>query len=378
MAPEESAAQMNAVRMHIMQRAEKLSYDGLSTPEKELLEKIKAGDISLGYIKNEKTVLGESIGRMNAASPYASLDKGSAKALYAALAADEAAAVARIGGEDARKLLKKAHNFTKIQKGIEERIVNAFGKADDGDITPLMRRALTNAVSDDNKALRQLMKIVPAESKREVLATAIAGLGRDTGGRFSAAKFADAYPGLWKNKVARDLIRENLGPEADKMLGALASVSKRVAYANKRTPKTGESLQELGRMDSNSLLGRVMGSAFARAAATGAGASVGGGFGAMAVSGLLGLIPNKTKGATLEAMSSLLRDDAFAQLAIDTANGTAKPVDIKRMARNPRLRAFLKALKEPHDPTAAEKWLTSGARGATLGGDRETVKEPKL
>ena len=378
--PNESIVQMNAVRMQIMKRAEQVGSEGLSTPERALLEKIKEGDVPLGLIRQEKSLIGEAVGRLNASSPYASMEKGAMKALYAALAADEAAAVARIGGDNAAKMLKKAHNFTKVQKGIEERIIKAFGKADDGDITPLMRRALTNAVSDDNKALKELIKVVPKENRREVLATAIAGLGRDTGGRFSASKFADAYPGLWKNKVARELIRENLGEEADKMLGALAAVSKRVAYANKRTPKTGESLQELARMDAApGIIGRVVQSGIGKAAITGAAGAASGGLAAGAVAGLLGMIPNKAKGATLEAMSALLRDDAFAKLAIDMANGTVPPADVKRMARNPRFRAFLRAIKEPYDPTAAEKWLTQSFRGATMGGDRDTVKqEPKL
>lgn len=378
--PNESIVQMNAVRMQIMKRAEQVGSEGLSAPERAILEKIKEGDVPLGLIRQEKSLIGDAVGRLNASSPYASMEKGAMKALYAALAADEAAAVARIGGDSAAKMLKKAHNFTKVQKGIEERIIKAFGKADDGDITPLMRRALTNAVSDDNKALKELIKVVPKEHRREVLATAIAGLGRDTGGRFSASKFADAYPGLWKNKVARELIRENLGEEADKMLGALAAVSKRVAYANKRTPKTGESLQELARMDAApGIIGRVVQSGIGKAAITGAAGAASGGLAAGAVAGLLGMIPNKAKGATLEAMSALLRDDAFAKLAIDMANGTVPPADIKRMARNPRFRAFLRAIREPYDPTAAEKWLTQSFRGATMGGDRDTVKqEPKL
>lgn len=378
--PNESIVQMNAVRMQIMKRAEQVGSEGLSAPERAILEKIKEGDVPLGLIRQEKSLIGEAVGRLNASSPYASMEKGAMKALYAALAADEAAAVARIGGDNAAKMLKKAHNFTKVQKGIEERIIKAFGKADDGDITPLMRRALTNAVSDDNKALKELIKVVPKENRREVLATAIAGLGRDTGGRFNAAKFADAYPGLWKNKVARDLIRENLGPEADKMLGALASVSKRVAYANKRTPKTGESLQELARMDAApGIIGRVVQSGIGKAAITGAAGAASGGLAAGAVAGLLGMVPNKAKGATLEAMSALLRDDSFAKLAIDMANGTVPPADVKRMARNPRFRAFLRAIKEPYDPTAAEKWLTQSFRGATMGGDREPVeKRPTL
>lgn len=374
--PNESIAKMDAVRMQIMKRAEQVGNEGLSAPERAILEKIKEGDTPLGLIRQEKNLIGQAVGRMDAASPYSSMEKGAMKALYSALAADEAANVARIGGEAAARTLKKAHGLTKVQKGMEERVIAAFGKLQDGDITPLMRRALTNAVSDDNKALRQLMKIVPQEQRREVLATAIAGLGRDSGGRFSAQRFADAYPGLWKNKVARDLIRENLGPEADKMLGALASVSKRVAYANKRTPKTGESLQELARMDSQSLLSKVMASGIGRFAAVGTVGQIPVVGAPLAV--LMATAPSKAKGATLEAMSTLLRDDAFAKLAVDIQTGAAKPADIKRMARNPRLRAFLRAVKEPHDPSSVEKWLTSAARGATMGGDRDTVKEPKL
>lgn len=375
--PNESIAKMDAVRLQIMKRAEQVGNEGLSAPERAILEKIKEGDTPLGLIRQEKNLIGQAVGRLDAASPYASMEKGAMKALYAALAADEAANVARIGGEEAARMLKKAHGFTKVQKGLEERAVAAFGKLQDGDLSPLMKRALTNAVSDDNKALRQLMEIVPDANKREVLATAIAGLGRDTGGRFSPAKFADAYPGLWKNKVARELIREHLGQEADKMLGALAAVSKRVAYANKRIPKTGESLQELARMDAQGLLSKVMSTGLGRFAAVGTVGAIPGIGNALAT--LMAVAPSRGKGATLEAMSALLRDDAFAKLAIDMASGAAKPADIKRMARSARLRAFLKAAKEPADPASAEKWLTAGARGAMLGGDREPVaKEPKL
>lgn len=356
------------------------NMDRLAPAERRLMQIATDPTTTYQTLRDEKAAIQAAIRSDMAQTPYAGVDRVRLQALESALKNDQLAVAAKVGGEDARKALMEANRLTALQKAMEERVVSAFGKAQDGDISPLARRALTNAVSDDNKALRQLVDIVPKEHRREVLATAIAGLGRGPNGAFSAQRFADAYPGLWKNKVAREIIRENLGEEADKMLGALAAVSKRVAYANKRTPKTGESLQELARMDAApGIIGRVVQSGIGKAAITGAAGAASGGLAAGAVAGLLGMIPNKAKGATLEAMSALLRDDAFAKLAIDMANGTVPPADIKRMARNPRFRAFLRAIREPYDPTAAEKWLTQSFRGATMGGDRDTVKqEPKL
>jgi hypothetical protein len=356
------------------------NMDRLAPAERRLMQIATDPATTYQTLRDEKAAIQAAIRSDMAQTPYAGVDRVRLQALESALKNDQLAVAAKVGGEEARRALVQANRYTAMQKGLEERAVSAFGKTLEGDLSPLMRRAMTQAMSDDNKAFRQLMKVVPPEHKREVLATALANLTRGrAGGGFSSAEFVKVYPALYKNKLLREEIKATLGPEADKMLAATYALAKRFAAASKRTPKTGESLQVLERLDApQGLVGRVLGNSVGRGAAVAVASQIPVVGGLMA--GALSAVPTKAKGQTLEAVAALFRDDAFAKLAIDMANGTVPPADIKRMARNPRFRAFLKALKEPHDPTSAERWLTSGTRGASLGrSDREPVeKRPTL
>lgn len=331
----------------------------LSIGERDLIDLVADPDVTYGALARAKTLIGRAISRQE--SPYANAQEATLKRLYGALSEDQLANVERIGGSDMRKQLRAANLLTAQQKGIEQRMVGAFGKELDGSVANLMRQAIDAGAKGNGAPLNRLLKTVPQELHREVVATALASATRAQGGaeagRFGLSEFAKTFNALKANTPVYAQIVKALGPESHQIMQDLATVSKRITDARAVVHGTGKANQEfLASMSAESLIARVLG------AVTGA-VSIPGG---ATVSNLVTSAIQHGSRDALPAAGRLFASPEFQQLAIDAATkpGAATAQAVRRVAVSERWQAFARAVRLPRDPTAGEAFLSAALQSA--------------
>lgn len=281
--PKQTPVQMDNLFRELTAIAGEVGESGMTAQEKRLLGLIQSGevgggDITYGRLIREKNLIGKALKREE--SPYGSLDEATLKRLYAALATDQLDNVGRIGGEELRAELRGANLIYAKERALGERIVNAFGKDLEGGIAGKMRAAITGAAKGEPGDFARLMKAVPADLRKEVVATALTAAARSARGAekggFGFSEFADLYPKLRANPQVYKQIVETLGPKASDTLRDLFEVSKRITDARANVLTTGKANQALMEsLNAEGILARIMDSTTAKRA-VGAMAGLGG------------------------------------------------------------------------------------------------------
>jgi len=281
--PKQTPVQMDNLFRELTAIAGEVGESGMTAQEKRLMGLIQSGeagggDITYGRLIREKNLIGKALKREE--SPYGSLDEATLKRLYAALATDQLDNVGRIGGEELRSQLRGANLIYAKERALGERIVNAFGRDLEGGIANKMRAAITGAAKGDPGEFARLMKAVPADLRKEVVATALTAASRSARGAekggFGFSEFADLYPKLRANPQVYKQIVETLGPKAADTLRDLFQVSKRITEARANVLTTGKANQALVEsLNAESIIAKIMDSTAAKRA-VGAVAGLGG------------------------------------------------------------------------------------------------------
>lgn len=295
---------------------------------------------------------------------FASNDQRRLQMLERALKADELANAERIGGADLREKVRAAHQMTARQKGLEARMIGAFGKDLEGSAAALMQGAIVDASKGNAARLAKLLKAVPEDLHGEVLMTALASSTRAKGGGvaggFGFSEFAKTYAGLRQkgNEQVYAKIAKALGPERERALRDLYEISKRITDARAAVKTTGKANQPfMAALEAESLVQKIAGSSLGKAAALGAGGAGGGGLGAVGASALLNAIAKGDKDV-VQKVGKLLISPEFQALAIEAATKPrVSPVAVKKVVRSRFWREFAKAAKIPRDPAAGEQWI---------------------
>lgn len=281
--PKQTPVQMDNLFRELTAIAGEVGESGMTAQEKRLIGLIQSGevgdgDITYGRLIREKNLIGKALKREE--SPYGSLDEATLKRLYGALATDQLDNVGRIGGEELRAELRGANLIYAKERALGERIINAFGRDLEGGIANRMRAAITGAAKGDPGDFARLMKAVPADLRKEVVATALTAAARSARGAekggFGFSEFADLYPKLRANPQVYKQIVETLGPKASDTLRDLFEVSKRITDARANVLTTGKANQALVEsLNAEGILARIMDSTTAKRA-VGAMAGLGG------------------------------------------------------------------------------------------------------
>lgn len=281
--PKQTPVQMDNLFRELTAIAGEVGESGMTAQEKRLMGLIQSGeagggDITYGRLIREKNLIGKALKREE--SPYGSLDEATLKRLYAALATDQLDNVGRIGGEELRSQLRGANLIYAKERALGERIVNAFGRDLEGGIANKMRAAITGAAKGDPGEFARLMKAVPADLRKEVVATALTAASRSARGAekgaFGFSEFADLYPKLRANPQVYKQIVETLGPKAADTLRDLFQVSKRITEARANVLTTGKANQALVEsLNAEGIIAKIMDSTAAKRA-VGAVAGLGG------------------------------------------------------------------------------------------------------
>lgn len=353
--------QLNRTRDQLMKIAEEVGEE-LTAEERKLLASLKAGDVRYGALKRLKAQLGEAVERRSGA--FANIDAANAKRLYAALAEDQLENAERIAGGEVRRKLRAANLLTAKQKGLEKRIVGAFGREVDGSIGSLLQRSIQQAAAGDGAAFAKVLKVVPPDLQREAIGTALASVTRAKGGaeagRFGFAEWAKTYRGLRANAPVYAQIVKVLGPESDRVMRDLYEVSKRITDARAGVYGTGKSLQPvLDQVGADNLIGKILSSTIGRGAVAAGAGAVSGPAGAMGASMLADAVAKGSRDGIAKA-GKLFASEEFQTLAIEAATKPkTSSASVRRVAMSQAWREFAKAARLPRQPKAAEAWLTA-------------------
>lgn len=302
---------------------------------------------------------------------FATNDQRRLKILERALKADELANAERIGGAEIRDKVRAAHQLTARQKGLEQRIIGAFGKEMEGSAAALIEGAITDASKGNAARLTKMLKVVPEDLQGEVLMTALSSTSRAKGGvakgEFGFSEFASTYAGLRRkgNEAVYARIAKSLGPERERVLRDLYEISKRITDARANVKGTGKANQVfMQALEAESLVQRLAGSSMGRAAAIGAGGAGFGGLGAIAGGGILEAIAKGNKDVVLK-VGKLMTSPEFQALAIEAVTKPqVSQQTVRKVVRSRFWREYAKAAKIPRDPTSGEKWLMAALQAA--------------
>lgn len=334
------------------------SPNTLSAEERRLSALVKSKTATYGDLLREKDNLGSAL---KGKGPYAgTMTEGAIKRLYGAIAEDQLKNVARIAGTEARDKMREANRLYAQKSALDKRIVNAFGNETEGSVASLMRRAIETGAKGDVTAINKLLKVVPPELHKEVVASAILSASSATQGAgrggFGFAQFAKTYEGLRNNAQIMGRIGEILGPTNKRVLDDLYTVSRRLYDAEQNVLKTGKANQGMGAaLKAESLLGRLLEKIPANMAAAG-GYIAGGPTGSIAARGVVGALMSERKDV-VAAVGRLLESPDFQKMLLEAAAGDPGKEIVRKVARSSQFAEFAKRIGAPREPQARERWL---------------------
>lgn len=295
--------------------------DNMTAIEKQLLRSATSEDgMTYGALLRMKSQIGDALSGKQSQNPFGSIDTASLKRLYGAIKNDQLDNVEALGGAEAREKLHFANRLTQKQKALEDRIVSAYGKEGEGSIATLMNRAIESGSKGDIAPLNKLLKTVPKEMHKDVLATAFNDIIKSQragdAGDFDFARYSKTYSGMMRNKPVYNEFINAIGKDKAQLLHDLHIVSKRITEARGNVITTGKANQAiLQSMTSEGFVSKII----QKTAQSLVGKVTGG---AVSVDSLL-----KQPADRVKAVSEMIRSQEFKDLAIE--NATKQPSDIK-------------------------------------------------
>jgi hypothetical protein len=379
--PKQTPVQMDNLFRELNLIAGEVGESGMTAQEKRLMSLIQSGeaaggDITYGRLIREKNLIGKALKREE--SPYGSLDEATLKRLYGALATDQLDNVGRVAGEEVRSQLRGANLIYAKERALGDRIVNAFGRDLEGGIANKMRAAITSGAKGDAGDFARLMKTVPEDLRREVVATALGSVSRSARGAekggFGFSEFADLYPKLRANPPVYKQIVETLGPKAADTLRDLYQVSKRITEARANVLTTGKANQALVEsLNAEGIVSRIMDSTMAKRA-VGAAAGFAGPVAGAVMPDIMQAMAKGNPDA-IRAAGKMFSSPEFQVLLTEAAT-QPKIADraINRVATSARFRDFAKTIGL--DMKDAKTWLRSAtAPAAVAQGEQAPMPE---
>ena len=152
---------------------------GMTAAESRLFNLV-TGDQPITYrrLMREKTQIGRAIRRGD--GPYADVDQADLSRLYAAIAEDQMANVARVGGEELSANLELANSLYAQGRTLDSEIASAFGEDRMGSLATTLRSAIGTTARGDVSGLQRTLRIIPEELRREAVASAIREVASST------------------------------------------------------------------------------------------------------------------------------------------------------------------------------------------------------
>jgi hypothetical protein len=341
--PRSSVADVTETKRLIEETLAEVGEANLSSGEKKLLELVRDPDTTIAAMNRQREEIGAALaGKDSAYMQGGRSELGTLKRMYGAMAQDKYNTILRQGGEDAANKLLAANKLNANAARIEKRIIEGFGKEGEGSVATAIRAALkTGASAGDVKAINKLMRVVPAENKREVLMSGILSLATTKSGHFNTKAFSELYQGLRKNSDVYKSISQHLSPAEQNILRDMYVISKRVSAAEQLISKTGKANQPLIKaLSDGSLIQKLAESQAGQIAAKTAGAAS---VGMVSPSTIIQAVA-KTPENRLLAVTQFLGSDEFANLARKPAGSNAEKTAINKVAASKKFATLAKQM----------------------------------
>lgn len=379
--PKSYPVEMPALKARLDKVVEEMGgIEGLSAPEKNLA-KMFDQPVTYGRLARERGLIGKALAGKE--SPYGSMEEGSLKQLYKAMAEDQLDAVTSIGGEAMRDKYRLASQTVAKMKALEKRIIQTFGKDNSGSLVPALRNSIGAATRGDDKGLNKLIQTIPEPLRKEALSSALLTYASSTtkGGQFGFPQYAKMYQGMRNNSPVYAAVVKTLGEGSDQLLTDLYQVSQSIAKAQAAVLQTGKANQ--GFLNTlkgpETLIGKVMEGAKAaavRGAATEAATSMA--FGPTGAGFMAGAIQTAASGRkdAMKAVGDLLTSPEFKDVVKQAATrGFASDKSVSRLARAREMKRYSAFMSDTFkkDVTEREKWVNAAIQSGR-GKDKE--KQP--
>ena len=341
--------------------------ESLNPAESRLFKIVTAPETSYLELTRERQAIGKALAGKE--SPYGSTDERLLKRLYGAMAQDQNQAVIKAGGLNGEALsakFKLANQLTAKRKALEKRIVNAFGKDNDGSIVPSLRNSIAAGSKGDVAGLVKVLKVIPTDLHKEAIATSIQTLATKNG-HFSFNAYANLYRGLRQNTEVYKVLTKSLGKDSHDVMQKLYHVSNGIAKAQAAVLHTGKANQSF--MGADNLINNILHEAKTSGAKIGAGlvadAAGGGGIGVGAA--LMNIIMN-SKTPVAKAVGDVLTSPDFKTLVEEAATkSTVNPRIVKKLAYSKQFANFMKNINQPMSVSEREKWIIQSLQAENNG-----------
>lgn len=341
-----------------------------SAEEKKLLAMLGEGEVAKQPTYARLNQLRDQIGRalFKNQGPWVDAPTATLKRYYGALADDQINHIEAVAGKDIADKMRGSNDIYSQMFKARESMKAVFGKTLEKDIGPLIKTAITTGAKGNGEALRKLMAGVPEDLRPQAILSGIFSLSerQSAQGGFSFAEYAKLYSGLRQNSPIYSQIAKTVGPDSERVLRDLYSISKRVAAAENKIIRTGASNQPLiNALNAEGLVGKVAG-ATARVSAKVAGAAAGGVTGGPAgafvgqeiAGGIEAALTSGGK-SNLDKLHGVLVSEPFKDLVDKVATGTVREADINRVANDKAWRRYAKTVLGIQTPAQRKAWLTS-------------------
>lgn len=351
--PPTTPAQMTNTLETIYARAEKLGgVRFLTTGERKIIADLSTEEGRFPtYALLDQTRKDIGAAKRGANEAFGTRDTKILGDLEAALRKDQGAVAASKG---AGELWEAANAATRAYKGVQDDLVDLFGKTLEGSIVGDLKNAVGKLTTGDTSQFVKMIKAIPEAMRREVVAS---GLSSAFGvnarnGSINFNSYTKWFEGLEKNKVARDALFANLPPDAVRQLTNLYKASKGISAATRERITTGRiQAVEAELLKGDSLMGRI----FDIAKKSGAAEAVTSSLGLPGAGVAAGIASALTRGKTsaMKAADALINSPEF----IAAARNASKQ-NVAKLAKSKPFSAFIRAAGNPREMRDREKWVT--------------------
>jgi hypothetical protein len=350
------------VLAQIQTRAEKLGGERfLTAGERKIfadLTPVEGKQPTYALLDQVRKDIGDA--KRNANSTFGTRDTKILGDLESALRKDQGAVAATRG---AGELWEAANAATRAYKGVQEDLIDLFGKELQGSIVGNLGTAMKQLSAGDITRFVQMIKAIPEAMRKEVVAS---GLSSAFGvnarnGSINFNSYAKWFEGLERNKVARNALFANLPPDAVRQLTNLYKASKGISAATRERITTGRiQAVEAELLKGDSLMGRI----FDIAKKSGAAEAVTSSLGLPGAGVAAGIASALTKGKTsaMKAADALINSPEF----IAAARNASKQ-NVQKLARSKPFASFVKAAGNPREMRDQEKWVNLALQASKEG-----------
>lgn len=368
--PKQSNVNLVRTQQTISDVISEVGEANLTAAEKRLYKLASDPNTTYGALLREKSQIGKALQSADSANPYGSVETATLKRLYGALADDQLESVGAVAGQEARDNLRYANQLTAKRKGLEQRIVNAFGKEGEGSIASKLTSAIRTGAKGDITQLNKLIKTIPPELRKETLASAMMAQARTPRGDFSFGAFESMYQGLRKNGPVYATIEKEIGKESAELIRSLYVVSKRINTAENAISKTGSDTAAtlINQYAAHGLIGKVLEGTLGRATVSASPVIrkvpiVGADLAQAAINAT-----NSNKQDAIIATSKFITSPEFTQLAADIvekgAEKAARSGAVRKVATSPKFAAWANRAGLPRGIRVREEWIRSAILAA--------------